>query len=122
MSIKLEDLQIYQISMNLGEKVWDSIVKWDYLAKDTIGKQFVRSMDSVAANISEGYGRFHYRESKHFYYYARGSLLESMTWLQKSFNRELIDIEEFEKLNKEMKTLSIKLNNYIKTIGKMERK
>ncbi|MCD4819809.1 MAG: four helix bundle protein [Candidatus Cloacimonetes bacterium] len=108
--------------MNLGEKVWDSIVKWDYLAKDTIGKQFVRSMDSVAANISEGYGRFHYRESKHFYYYARGSLLESMTWLQKSFNRELIDIEEFEKLNKEMKTLSIKLNNYIKTIGKMERK
>ena len=118
MSVKLEDLQIYQISMKLGDKIWDIVVKWDYLAKDTVGKQFIRAIDSVAANISEGYGRFHYKESKHFYYYSRGSLSESKTWLQKSFNRKLINQTDFDELYSEMKVLSIKLNNYINSIGK----
>mgnify|MGYP005637381293 CR=1 FL=1 len=118
MSVKLEDLQIYQISMKLGDKIWDIVVKWDYLAKDTVGKQFIRAIDSVAANISEGYGRFHYKESKHFYYYSRGSLSESKTWLQKSFNRKLINQTDYDELYSEMKVLSIKLNNYINSIGK----
>jgi len=27
-------------------------------AKDTIGKQFARSVDSISANIAEGFGRY----------------------------------------------------------------
>ena len=25
--------------MEIGEKVWNIVVKWDYFAKDTVGKQ-----------------------------------------------------------------------------------
>jgi len=75
--MKLEDLQVYQLSMDLGEKVWQIVDKWNYLSKDTIGKQLVRAADSISSNLSEGYGRFHYKENKQFCYYSRGSLYET---------------------------------------------
>lgn len=62
--MKLEEFRVYQLSMDLGEEVWDIVIKWDYFTKDTVGKQMVRAADSVAANLSEGYGRFHYKESQ----------------------------------------------------------
>lgn len=66
--MKLEDLQVYQLSLEIGEKVWKIVNTWDYFAKDTIGKQLIRSADSIAANISEGFGRYHFKDSKRFYY------------------------------------------------------
>lgn len=54
--MKLEDLEIYNLSMDISDQVWDIILKWDYFAKDTIGKQWIRALDSVSANISEGLG------------------------------------------------------------------
>lgn len=118
--MKLEELQVYQISMEIGEKVWNIVIKWDYFTKDTLGKQLVRSMDSVAANISEGFGRYHYKDSKKFLYYSRGSLYETKTWLTKAKNRKLITEEDFRFFDTEINTLGIKLNNYIKSIGKTE--
>ncbi|MCD4769264.1 MAG: four helix bundle protein, partial [Bacteroidales bacterium] len=94
--MKLEELQVYQLSMEIGEKVWNIVITWDYFLKDTIGKQMVRAVDSVAANLSEGFGRYHYKESKNFSYYSRGSLYETKTWLTKAYNRNLITEEEFQ--------------------------
>ena len=118
--MKLEELQVYQLSMEIGEKVWSIVIKWDYLAKDTIGKQLIRSVDSVAANLSEGFGRYHYKENKNFCYYSRGSLYETKTWLTKAYNRKLITEEEFQFFQTEINNIGIKLNNYIKTIGKKQ--
>lgn len=115
--MKLEELQVYQLSMKLGEDVWQVVNKWEYFPKDTIGKQVVRSVDSVAANLSEGFGRYHYNESKHFGYYARGSLYESKTWLVKAFNRKLIIESEFNSFCQDIDTIGIKLNKYINSIG-----
>lgn len=60
--MKLEELEIYQLLMEIGEKVWEIVNAWNYFAKDTIGKQLIRSTDSIAANISEGFGRYHYKD------------------------------------------------------------
>ena len=60
----LEELNVYQLAMSLGERVWAAVAPWDFFAKDTVGKQLVRAADSVAANLSEGFGRFHYKENK----------------------------------------------------------
>lgn len=116
--MKLEELQVYQLSMELGEKVWKIVVVWDYFLKDTIGKQLVRAADSVAANLSEGFGRYHFKEAKNFSYYSRGSLYETKTWLTKAYNRNLITEEEFQIFQNEINNIGIKLNNYIKSIGK----
>jgi four helix bundle protein len=105
------------MAMEIGENIWGIVVDWNYFEKDTIGKQLVRSIDSVAANLSEGYGRFHYQESKHFVYYSRGSLYESKTWITKAHNRNLINQETFEQITNSMEILGKMLNKYIKSIG-----
>lgn len=115
--MKLEDLEIYQLSLEIGENVWKIVYVWDYFAKDTIGKQLVRSADSIAANISEGFGRYHFKDSKRFYYISRGSLFETKTWLEKSKNRKLITEEIYDKLLKDLNRTGVKLNNFIKSIG-----
>ena len=116
--MKLEELRVYQSSMKLAEDVWDIVIKWDYFAKDIVGKQLRKAADSVAANLSEGFGRSFYKEERQFCYYSRGSLYETKTWLTKASNRKLITNEEFEKFMKEINDIGVKLNNYINSIGK----
>ena len=116
--MKLQDLQIYKMAMQLGEEVWALVEPWNYYLKDTMGKQLVRSADSVAANISEGFGRYHYKDNLNFCFYSRGSLRETLTWLTKAKSRNLITLEKFEELSHLCETLSVKLNNYINTIKK----
>jgi four helix bundle protein len=89
--MKLEELQVYQLSMKIVKKIWEIVVSWNYFEKETVGKQLIKAIDSVAANLSEGFGRYFYKENKQFYYYSRGSLFETKTWLRKFFNRKLIE-------------------------------
>jgi len=115
--MKLEDLQVYQLSMELGEKVWEVVIDWDYFLKDTVGKQLLKSVDSIAANLSEGFGRYFYKENKQLCYYSRGSLFETKTWLTKVRNRNLISEEQFKNFSKDIDLIGKKLNSYIKSIG-----
>ena len=91
---------------------------WDNFKKDTIGKQIVRSCDSVSANIAEGYGRFYYKESKQFYFYSRGSLQETKSWLGKCKRRKIIKLEKCEELLQKAETILLKLNAFIKFVSK----
>ena len=116
--MKLDELQVYQLSMELGEKIWKIVMKGDYFAKDTIGKQLVRAVDSVAANLSEGYGRYHYKESKNFGYYSRGSLFETKTWIIKAHNSGLTNNVDFGEIIKRVDIIGVKINNYINSIGR----
>ena len=107
------------MSMQLAEKIWNIVIKWDAFAKYSIGKQFTEAADSIGSNISEGFGRFHFKDSKNFLYYSRGSLFETRTWTIKAHNRQLISDEEYNELLKDLHDLGIKLNNYINSIGKI---
>jgi len=49
--MKLEELQVYQLSMEIAEKFWDIIIKWNYFEKETIGRQFIKAADSMASNL-----------------------------------------------------------------------
>ena len=113
-----ENLRIYELAEEIADIVWEIVIKWDYFAKDTIGKQLVRSADSIAANLAEGFGRFHYKENKQFGYYSRGSLFETKTWITKANNRNLINEVDFNAFLQDFDLIGIKLNNYIKSIGK----
>ncbi|MCE6989048.1 four helix bundle protein [Dyadobacter sp. CY323] len=116
--MKLEDLQIYQLSMELSDRIWNVVQEWSLFSKDTVGKQLVRAVDSIAANIAEGFGRYHFKENLNFCFYSRGSLYETKTWLTKAKSRNLVDPDNFKYLINLCETLALKLNNYIKTIGK----
>ena len=115
--MKLGELRVYELAMDIGERVWDVVAVWDYFAKDTVGKQLVKAADSVTANLSEGFGRFHYRETRQFGYYSRGSLFETRTWLNKACSRGLIAADVHAALIHDIDNIGIRLNNYIKSVG-----
>lgn len=117
--MKLEEFKVYQLSMEIAEKIWIIVDGWDYFAKDTVGKQLVRAVDSVAANLSEGYGRYHFRENINFSYYSRGSLFETKTWLTKARNRKLLKAPDYLLFSQQIDDIGIRLNNYIRSIGKI---
>ena len=115
----IDDLRVYQLAMKLAEKIWNIVIKWDAFAKYSIGKQYTEAADSIGANISEGFGRFHFKDSKNFLYYSRGSLFETKTWTTKAHNRQLITDDQFNELITDIRDLNIKLNDYINSIGKI---
>jgi four helix bundle protein len=119
MITNLGEFKAYNLSMALGEDVWKVVAEWNYFEKDTIGKQLVRSTDSIAANLAEGLGRYHYKEAKNFSYYSRGSLFETQTWLTKARSRDLITKEQFDKFMEDMGQIGKMINGYIKSIGQV---
>jgi len=113
----INELEVYSLAMDFGEIVWETVSHWDHFSRQTIGVQLINACDSISANISEGFGRFHFNENKHFCYYARGSLFETKTWLIKSYKRGLIDTALYSELMEKTSTIGKRLNNYIRSIG-----
>ena len=103
--------------MEIGEIVWNIVIKWTYFEKKTLGAQFVEAADSIALNISEGYGRFHYKENKNFCYYSRGSAKETLTAARKAKSRNLISEEDFLILNEKFDFYFRLIYGYIISIG-----
>src|ERR1700722_6879192 len=114
----LDDLKVYQLAESFSDEIWFLVGEWDYFAKDTVGKQIVRSADSIGANIAEGYGRYHYKKNRSFCYFSRGSIIETKGWLRKSKIRKLITVEQFDLLFEKLQAIHLKLNAYLKFIGK----
>ena len=83
--------------------------------KILIGQQLVRSVDSIDANIAEGYSRFRYLDSAKFYYNARGSLSEAKHWMELLYERQLINKSTHKDLIDDMDLLGKKLNSFINT-------
>lgn len=118
MEYTLEKLEVYQLAEAFSDIIWNIVDKWSFFLKDTIGKQIVRSADSVSVNIAEGYGRYYYKESKQFFFYSRGSLQETKAWLIKCRRRKIIETDKAENLLVEAELILVKLNAYIKFISK----
>lgn len=101
--LKLNDIEAYKIAFELSNYVWDIIIKWDSFAKRTIGAQFINAVDSISANIAEGFGRYTKKDKIRFYRISYGSMYEALDWNEKSKIRNILTTEEythiFEKLN-----------------------
>ena len=120
--IELKDLEVYQLSRKLSSIAWKIFCRMNFEDRKHIGDQFLRSVDSIGANITEGYGRFHYLDKVRFYYNSRGSHFEAFThWLELLIEREKISGKEFDSINETAHILQIKLNNFIKSTAKNAR-
>jgi four helix bundle protein len=114
----LEKLEVYLLAEEFSDRIWKIVAEWDYLKKDTIGKQLVRSADSISANIAEGYGRYFYKESEQFYFYSRGLIQETKAWLSKCKRRKIIDDITADELIGQAQRILAMLNAFIKFVAK----
>src|SRR5215212_6073215 len=121
MECTLETLEVYQMAEEFSDPIWNTVNESDYFVKDTIGKQLVRAADSISANIAEGYGRYFYKESKQFYFYARGSIQETKSWLSKCKRRKIIATDKADELMQQAEKILAMLNAYIKFVAKSQK-
>ena len=75
---RLESYGIYQLALQLFNDFWDDseILGKDFRGRE-LAKQQVRSLDSVCANIEEGYGRGYGKELPYHLKISRGEARES---------------------------------------------
>jgi four helix bundle protein len=107
------ELDVYRLAEELSDMIWHEFDEWNTKTKNTIGYQIIRSSDSIAANIAEGFGRFSTADRKNFYYYARGSFEETKAWLRKVSRRGLIANTQLEIYKTLIDELGPKLNAFI---------
>ena len=112
--ILLQDLEVYELSRGLSKIGWKIYEKFNWETKKIMGFQFIGAVDSVGANITEGYSRFYYLDKIKFYYNARASLSEATNhWIELINERSLVDKELYKEFKVITAKLFIKLNNFI---------
>ena len=116
-----ETLEVYQLSEELADTIWDIVADWSRLAQDTVGKQIIRAADSIGANIAEGTGRGSFPDNRRFVRMARGSLNETKHWLRRAYRRRLLAQAQVEKLKPLVDELAPRLNAYLRSIGPRKR-
>jgi four helix bundle protein len=114
-----ESLRVYRLSEDLADHIWSIVLKWNVLSRDTVGKQLIRSADSIGANIAEGTGRGTFVDNRRFVRIARGSLNETQHWLRRAYKRKLLSLREIRTLKPLVDELAPKLNAYLNSIGKL---
>ncbi|MEG3920069.1 four helix bundle protein [Microcoleus sp. POL10_C6] len=112
-----QELRVYKLSERLADEIWQTVKTWEPFAKDTIGKQIVRSADSVGANIAEGVGRGSYQDNRRFVKIARGSLYETQHWLRRAYTRNLLTVQQVNTFTAIINDLAPQLNSYLQSIG-----
>ncbi len=111
--LKLSDIESYRIAFHLSNYVWDIVIKWNSFSQRTVGEQFVKAIDSISANIAEGFGRYGKRDKIKFYRYSQGSMIESLDWNQKSKVRKLLSKDEYGHIFEELQKLPKAINSLV---------
>jgi len=115
---RYEDLEIYQVSVEVAIEVYRLTKKFPKEETYGIVDQLKRAVTSIGANIAEGFGRFYFKDKLVFFYHSRGSLFEVKHFLEIAFRMGYITDEEKNNLFIKLNNLSVKLNNFISSIGK----
>ena len=118
MRSNFESLRVYQLAEQLADEVWKIVTSWNKFAGDTIGRQIMRAVDSIGANIAEGTGRGSFQDNRRFVRNARGSLYETQHWLRQAYRRNLLNTAQVETIKPLVSELLPMLNAYLRSIGR----
>jgi len=113
-----EDLNCWKMGRELRNEVKDLIKTFPDFEKYELVSQMRRSSRSVTHNISEVYGRFHYKENIQFCRTSRGSLYELLDQFITSLDEGYINEEEYQEYKKRVNDCLAVLNGYINYLKK----
>lgn len=107
-------LRIWQTGRTLRNELYhfcQSLPKSEQLR---LSDQVIRASRSVTANIAEGYGRYHYKETIQFLRHARGSLYELIDHLDTAQACRHIQKTQFDAFECQILNLIRSINAYVK--------
>lgn len=113
---RFEDLVAWQEARKLVNLIYDITQKNSF--KDfALANQIQKAVVSVMANISEGFGRYSFKDSKQFYTMARGSISEAQSHLYVILDRKIISQELFQSIYDQAIKTSKLVNGLIRNIN-----
>jgi four helix bundle protein len=113
------DLEVWKSARELRKEIYKIVEKLPEIEKYGLRTQMCRAAVSITANIAEGYGRFHFKETIQFSRQARGSIYELHDHLITCLDLGYINESVFNELVKERIEKTIQLiNGYIRYLDK----
>jgi len=82
-----------------------------------ITSQLRRAASSIAANIAEGFSRYHYNDKTRFYHNARGSVSEAQNFLFLAKDLSLLREDEFKDIFGLSEEVNKLINGLVRSIG-----
>jgi S23 ribosomal protein. len=110
------EMPIWQKAMDIAVHVQQKTVAFPKTEDYGVTSQIRRSALSIASNIAEGFGRNHTKDKINFYYYSRGSLMETRNHLIYCQKVGYLNNDDVKFLNENLLQLNIDLNKLIKTL------
>ncbi len=117
-----EDLEVWQRGRELRREISNLAKTFPKEESYLLTNQMIRASRSVTANISEGYGRFHYQENIQFCRQSRGSLFELLDHLTVALDEKYIDENKFIEFKEQIFEVIRMLNGYIKYLNRRKNK
>ena len=91
--LPIEETDLFKAFCSVADEIWNITMEWAWFPQSTVGKQLVRAIDSVGANLVEGDGRYTDADTIRFFIIAGGSAREATYWLERARIRGLIELE-----------------------------
>jgi four helix bundle protein len=113
-----KELECWKKARELRNRISDVAKLFPSEEKFSLTSQINRAARSVTANIAEGYGRYTYTDTRHFFIQARGSVSETLDHLTTALDESYINPETCKELET-LATVVFKLiNGYIAYLDK----
>jgi four helix bundle protein len=106
MRSEFRDLVAYQRATEVADYLYEAVGCWQPDDRWSLGRQLIRSADSVGANIAEASGRGYRNDQRRMLFIARGSLFETEHWIATAERRGLLQVGTTDRLTEIARALS----------------
>ena len=108
-----KDLNCYKQARELRIYISDMAKRFPSNEKFLLSPQIIDSSRSITRNIAEGYGRYTFNDTKHFFIIARGSVTETIEHLVTAFDEKYISVYELQRGELKCETVLKLINGYL---------
>ena len=117
----LESLEIWRKAVEYAVNTCQNVIPlFPHEEKWALSSQLRRAVQSIPANIAEGYGRYNFQETIHFCYIARGSMAETKTYLVLAYQMGYIKEEIYLNFLDQLTDLGKMTHGYIAHLRKQK--
>ena len=113
-----EDLDCYKLALDIVVNAHELARGLPPEEKYEMAPQIRRSSKGITANIAEGYGRYHYLDSLHYYSIARGELNETLSHFINALVLGYIKQDYFDEIYRLIRRTESALNGFMTYIRK----
>jgi four helix bundle protein len=109
-----EDLEVYKAAREFRKKMYALTRRLPDFEKYDLASQIRRAAVSLANNMAEGHGRFHYPDQIRFFLHSRGSLEELVDDLNVCLDENYLPTDDIARLKEQACGVLISINGYLR--------